>query len=94
MLCCGRQALISKAFDAHLFVNARRKAVAASIVRPTAMQAYFDTQASHIQRCFRSFWSRKYIHNFVQRKAYLAAVAKSSAQMRVLAEQEQQASLR
>lgn len=57
------------------------------------MQAYFDTQAMHIQRWFRGFWSRKYLHNFAQRKAYLATVAASNAHMRVVAEQEMQISV-
>ncbi|DBA66376.1 TPA: spermatogenesis-associated protein 17 [Trebouxia sp. C0005] len=56
-------------------------------------EAYFDAQATHIQRWFRGFWSRKYIHNFLQRKAYLAAVADSNARMRALAEQQLQASI-
>ncbi|DBB13461.1 TPA: spermatogenesis-associated protein 17, variant 2 [Trebouxia sp. C0006] len=56
-------------------------------------EAYFDAQATHIQQWFRGFWSRKYLHNFLQRKAYLAAVADSNARMRVLAEQELQASI-
>ena len=58
------------------------------------MQAYFDAQATHIQRWFRGFWSRKYVHNFSQRKAYLAAVAESNAQTRVLAEEAHSASIR
>ena len=58
------------------------------------LQAYFDVQAVHIQRYFRGFWSRKYIHNFSQRKAYLAALAEANAQMRLLMEEELQNSLR
>lgn len=58
------------------------------------MQAYFDLQATHIQRWFRGFWSRKYIHNFGQRKAYLAAIADKNRQMRLLAEHEQEVSIR
>lgn len=58
------------------------------------MQAYFDAQATQIQRWFRGFWSRKYIHNYSQRKAYLAAVAEANAQTRVLAEEAYSASIR
>ncbi|KAL3137226.1 spermatogenesis-associated protein 17 [Trebouxia sp. C0010 RCD-2024] len=57
-------------------------------------EAYFDAQATHIQRWLRGFWSRKYIHNFSQRKAYLAAVTESNARMRILAEEVQCASIR
>lgn len=60
----------------------------------SALQAYFDAQATHIQRWLRGFWSRKYIHNFSQRKAYLAAVTESNARMRILAEEVQCASIR
>lgn len=58
------------------------------------LQTHFDTQATHIQRWFRGFWSRKYIHCFAQRKAYLAAIAEQNMQMRKLAEQEMQDSIR
>lgn len=58
------------------------------------VQTYFDTQATHIQRWFRGFWSRKYVHSFAQRKAYLAKIAEQNAQIRLLSEQEMEASIR
>ncbi len=46
------------------------------------MQAYFDRAATTVQRHWRGFWSRKHLHSFAARKAYLAAVAARNAEVR------------
>ncbi|KAK9818282.1 hypothetical protein WJX72_010042 [[Myrmecia] bisecta] len=45
-------------------------------------KAYFDVQATQIQRHWRGFYSRKYVHDFGARKAYLATIASKNAQIR------------
>ena len=97
MLCCERQVLIFALYKgvACFYFSLSVSLSVTQLVKLTSLaQAYFDTQATHIQRWFRGFWSRKYIHNFQQRKAFLAAVAESNARMRDVAEQQLQASIR
>lgn len=45
-------------------------------------QAYFNHQASVIQKCWRGHFSRSRVHDFYKRKAYLAAVAAANAAVR------------
>ena len=58
------------------------------------MQGYFDARATCIQRHFRGFWSRKYVHSFYERQAYLAAVARKNAEVKALSQQEYESALR
>ena len=58
------------------------------------MQGYFDARATCIQRHFRGFWSRKYVHSFYKRQAYLAAVARKNAEIKALCQQEYESALR
>ena len=58
------------------------------------MQGYFDARATCIQRHFRGFWSRKYVHSFYERQAYLAAVARKSAEVKALCQREYESALR
>jgi hypothetical protein len=46
-------------------------------------QAYFCAAATAIQRRWRGYWSRKHIHSFAARKAYLSAVAQQNAAVRL-----------
>lgn len=46
------------------------------------MQAYFNQAATEIQRWWRGYWSRKHIHSFSARKAYLAAIMHQNAEVR------------
>ena len=59
-----------------------------------AVQGYFDAHATCIQRHFRGFWSRKYVHSFYARQAYLAAVARTNAEIKALCQQEYESALR
>ena len=59
-----------------------------------ALQAYFDSQATCIQRHFRGYWSRKYVHSFYTRKAYLASIAAKNAEVKALAETEYESAVR
>mmetsp|Transcript_63599 Transcript_63599/g.201131 ORF Transcript_63599/g.201131 Transcript_63599/m.201131 type:complete len:332 (+) Transcript_63599:86-1081(+) len=43
---------------------------------------FFDIMATEIQRSFRGYWSRKHIHSFYARKAYLEAVMERTAALR------------
>ena len=43
------------------------------------LQAYFDLQATEIQRRFRGFYSRKYVHSMHARRAYIAAAMRNAA---------------
>jgi len=58
----------------------------------THTQAYFHHAATTIQRHWRGYFSRKHVHNFAARKAYLRAVAARNAEVRAeMAAAEQQA---
>jgi len=58
---------------------------------PPATQAYFDAHATRIQSCFRGFYSRKYVHSFIARKAYLERVRLASQAVREAAAAERDA---
>jgi hypothetical protein len=45
-------------------------------------QAYFNHQATVLQKCWRGYFSRSRVHDFYKRKAYLAAVAAANAAVR------------
>lgn len=57
------------------------------------MQAYFDQQATIIQKCWRGYFSRSRIHDYYKRKAYLASVAAANAAVRAGMEAELQEAL-
>lgn len=66
----------------------RQKARRAAIERDTALQrAYFDALATTIQLRFRGFHSRKYLHNYYARKAYVDAVVQKGEAVRVQLQQ-------
>ena len=46
--------------------------------------AYFNYHALYVQRCFRGYWSRKYICDYYARKAFIAACVLAGKRMRTL----------
>ncbi len=54
---------------------------------PPCLQAYFDANATTIQKWWRGFFSRKHIHNFYARKAYLAAIQQQNSAVRASMQQ-------
>ena len=46
--------------------------------------AYFNYHATYIERCFRGYWSRKYICDYYARKAFITASILAGKRMRVL----------
>ncbi|KAF4660689.1 spermatoproteinsis associated 17 [Perkinsus chesapeaki] len=72
--------LIQRVFRGHV---GRTKAAAARTKENGRRQlAFFHAQAETIQRFFKGFWSRKYMHDFYAMKRYLAAVAERGEQSR------------
>lgn len=47
------------------------------------LQAYFDKQATTIQRWFRGYYSRKYVHSFNDRKRYIQGVLETGTGVRI-----------
>ena len=75
----------------------RQRARRLRLARDTMLQhAFFDAYATTIQLRFRGFHSRKYLHNFYARKAYVDAVVHKGEAVRVQLQQklEQQVTLR
>lgn len=56
-------------------------------------QAYFHHHATVIQKCWRGHYSRSRIHDFDQRKAFLARVAAANASVKAGMGAELQAAL-
>jgi len=72
--------LVERVSRGHL---GRQKARRARIERDLLRQrAYFDVFATQIQLRFRGFHSRKYLHNFYARKAYVTAVVQKGDEVR------------
>ena len=71
----------------------RRKRIARNLLR---QRAFFDAYATAIQLRFRGFHSRKFLHNFYARKAYVTAVVQKGEEVRARLQQrlEQQVSPR
>lgn len=46
--------------------------------------AYFNYHAIYIQRCFRGYWSRKFICDYYARKAFIAACLLAGKRMKTL----------
>ena len=69
----------------------RRKRIARNLLR---QRAFFDAYATAIQLRFRGFHSRKFLHNFYARKAYVTAVVQKGEEVRARLQQrlEQQVS--
>eukprot|EP00891_Asterochloris_glomerata_P007339 jgi/Astpho2/7339/Aster-01934 len=72
----------------------QRFSAAQEVANQGLRQGYFDARATCIQRHFRGFWSRKYVHSFYERQAYLAAVARKNAEVKALCQQEYESALR
>jgi len=63
---------------------ARRKRIERDLLR---QRAFFDAYATAIQLRFRGFHSRKYLHNFYARKAYVTAVVQKGDEVRTRLQQ-------
>jgi len=59
----------------------------------TERLAFFNAVATSVQRRFRGFWSRKHLHNFYARKAYLAQVMVATNRAKVEMEEEGRAQM-
>jgi len=46
--------------------------------------AYFNHHATYIQRCFRGYWSRKYIRDYYARIAFIAKCLLAGKRMKTL----------
>ena len=57
----------------------RRKRIERDLIR---QRAFFDSYATCIQLRFRGFHSRKFLHNFYARKAYVTAVVQKGDEVR------------
>lgn len=70
--------------------TARRLRIERDLIR---QRAFFDAYATAIQLRFRGFHSRKFLHNFYARKAYVTAVVQKGEEVRTRLQQrlEQQA---
>jgi len=64
--------------------EARRERIRRDLQR---QKAYFDAFATAIQLRFRGFHSRKYLHNFYARKAYVTAVVQKGDEVRARLQQ-------
>ena len=63
---------------------ARRHRIARDLLR---QRAFFDAFATAIQQRFRGYHSRKYLHNFYARKAYVTAVVQKGDEVRARLQQ-------
>lgn len=72
--------VIQAGYRGHL---GRLRALKQSVEVARALRAaYFGAAATEIQRAFRGYYSRKYVHSFYARQAYLAAVSASADELR------------
>ncbi len=57
---------------------------AVQLIRELAKKklAYYNRQATAIQRIWRGFYIRKYVHNFYARKAYLYALTIKNSEIK------------
>jgi hypothetical protein len=80
-LCDHRAATVRIQAAARGYLGRQRALLAREARDKRLRMAYFDAQATTIQRHWRGYWSRKAVFDFRARKLYLARIADMNAKV-------------